>query len=195
MKQAVIVGHPDPESFNLTIARAYCEAARARGHDVVLRDLYRMNFDPVLKDHELPRSGKLRPGDDVVAERALIKDAEAFIFIYPLWFNAPPAIIKGYMDRVFSLGFGFGPLHEGGNVPLLVGKKFLAITTSGAPQDWVRKEGALAAVRNLFDEHFAGVCGLNLVDHVHFGGIAPMLAQHVVDKSIARVKALVARHF
>jgi NAD(P)H dehydrogenase (quinone) len=195
MKHAVIVGHPDPKSFNLAIAASYCDALRARGHEAVLRDLYRMGFDPVLKDGELPRAEKNIPAPDVVAERGVIADADVFVFVYPLWFNAPPAIIKGYMDRVFGLGFGFGPIRQGGNGPLLRGKRLLSFSSSGAPSDWVRKEGALAAIRNLFDEHFAAVCGLKLVDHVHFGGIRPMMAPYVVDAAIGKVQATVARLF
>jgi NAD(P)H dehydrogenase (quinone) len=195
MKHAVIVGHPDVKSFNLTIANSYCDAVRARGHEAVLRDLYRIGFDPVLKDGELPAPGKNKPAEDVGAERSIIRDADVFTFVYPLWFNAPPAMIKGYMDRVFGLGFGFGPIAQGGNSPLLEGKKLLSFSSSGAPADWVRKEGALAALRNLFDEHFAAVCGLQLLDHIHFGGIRPLMAQHVLDEAIDEVEATVSRLF
>jgi NAD(P)H dehydrogenase (quinone) len=195
MKHAVIVGHPDPKSFNLMIASHYCGAVRARGQEAVLRDLYRVGFDPVLRDEELPAPGKDKPAKDVLAERRLIADADVFAFVYPLWFNAPPAIIKGYMDRVFGLGFGFGPISQGGNAPLLAGKQLLGFSSSGAPADWLRKEGGLMAIRNLFDEHFAAVCGLKLLDHVHFGGIHPMMAPHVIEEAIARVDATVARFF
>ena len=195
MKHAVIVGHPNPESFNLTIARSYCDAVRERGHEADLRDLYRMNFDPLLRDEELVAPGKAKPAADVVAERQTIGAADVFAFVYPLWFNAPPAIIKGYMDRVFGFGFGFGPIAQGGNAPLLEGKRLLSFSSSGAPADWVRKEGALAAVRNLFDEHFAAVCGMKLLDHVHFGGIKPMMAPRVVDEAITTVQATVTRLF
>lgn len=195
MKHAVIVGHPDVNSFNLTIANSYCVALGRRGHQTVLRDLYRMGFDPVLKNEELPAPGKNRPAADVLAEREVIGNADVYTFVYPLWFNAPPSIIKGYMDRVFGFGFGFGPIQQGGNVPLLAGKRFLSFSSSGAPADWVGKEGALAAIRNLFDEHFAAVCGLALLDHIHFGGIRPMIAQHVISEAIAKVEATVSRLF
>lgn len=195
MKHAVIVGHPDPGSFNLTIARHYCESVQAKGQQAILRDLYRIGFDPVLKNEELPAPGKARAAEDVRKERSVIGDADVFTFVYPLWFNAPPAMIKGYMDRVFGLGFGFGPIHEGGNLPLLKGKRLLSFSSSGAPADWVRKEGALAAIRNLFDEHFAAVCGLRLLDHIHFGGIHPMMAPHVIEDATAQLEAAVLRLF
>ena len=113
MKHAVIVGHPNPASFNLSVAEAYRAAARARGHEVLLRDLYRMGFDPCLKAEEVPGPGGFAVAADVATERALLSDVDVFTFIYPLWFNAPPAIVKGYMDRVFGFGFGYGPVSGG----------------------------------------------------------------------------------
>jgi NAD(P)H dehydrogenase (quinone) len=195
MKHAVIVAHPEPKSFNLHVAGTYCEAVRSRGHEVMLRDLYRLQFDPLLKSGELPRPGRAKPEADVVTERQVIADADVFVFIYPLWFNAPPAMVKGYMDRVFGMGFGFGPIHQGGNEPLLTGKSLLSFTTSGAPTEWLRQEGGLAALRNLYDEHFAAVCGLRLLDHIHLGGIGAMMAPAAVERRIAEVPKAVERLF
>ena len=56
----------------------------------------------------------------MIAERGVLAEADVFAFVYPLWFNAQPAILKGYVDRVFSLGFGFAP-GAGGTEPLLAG--------------------------------------------------------------------------
>lgn len=195
MRHAVIVAHPEPKSFNFHVAETYCEAVRSRGHEVILRDLYRLQFDPLLKSGELPRPGRAKAEPDVVAERQVIADANVFVFIYPLWFNAPPAMIKGYMDRVFGMGFGFGPIHHGGNEPLLTGKSLLSFTTSGAPTEWLRQEGGLGALRNLYDEHFAAVCGLRLLDHIHLGGIVPNMAPCAFDRLIAEVPKVVERLF
>lgn len=106
MKHAVIVAHPNVDSFTLTVARTWAEAAKAAGHTVELRDLYRIGFDPRLQDEEIPRPDGFQPGKDVLAERAAIGDADVFVFVYPLWFYAPPAMLKGYVDRVFGMGFG-----------------------------------------------------------------------------------------
>ena len=106
MRHAVIVAHPRRRSVTCAIAQAYAEAARALGHEVVERDLYRLGFDPCLKAEEIPDAEPPRFGEDVRREREALKDADVFAFVYPLWFNAPPAILKGYVDRVFSMGFG-----------------------------------------------------------------------------------------
>jgi putative NADPH-quinone reductase len=82
-----------------------------------------MDFDPRLKETELLGRPDARPGADVEAERTLLEDADVFAFVYPLWFNAPPAIVKGYVDRVFGLGLGYRVFREGGQEPLLRGRR------------------------------------------------------------------------
>lgn len=195
MKHAVIAGHPVAESFTLTMARAYCEFVRARGGEAVLRDLYRMDFDPCLKAEEIPRPGGFTPGAHVVDERATIGDADVFCFIYPLWFNAPPAIVKGYVDRVFGMGFGYGPIQGGGNQPLLAGRKMISFSSSGAPEEWLQESGAWTAIRALFDAHFAKVCGLEVLDHVHFGGVVNGMVPEAVAGCAERVRETVAERF
>ena len=194
MKHAIIVCHPDPESFTLTMARAYADALTALGDEAPLRDLYRMGFEPRLAAEEVPGPGGFAPREDVVAERALIGGAQSFAFFYPVWFNAPPAMLKGYLDRVFGMGFGYGMGAEG-NVPLLTGKSMISFTSSGAPKSWMVETGAWDAMRKLFDEHFAGVCGLAVLDHIHFGAIAPNITPEAVEACAEEARAAAARHF
>ncbi|HWA88778.1 MAG TPA: NAD(P)H-dependent oxidoreductase [Rhizomicrobium sp.] len=194
MKHAVIVAHPDAKSFTLSVAGAYCDAARAKGHEVLLRDLYRMNFAPCLATTEIPKPAGFAPGNDVVSERHLIGDADVFAFVYPFWLNAQPAMMKGYIERVFGTGFAYGH-GKGGNVPLLAGRKMISFTSSGAPMDWVAKTGAWEAVRKLFDEHLAAMCGFEVVDHVHFGSIVPGIRADAVERFLARVRETVDRSF
>src|SRR5690349_2683350 len=113
MNHAVVVAHPDPRSFTLAVAGAYGEAVQHAGGQAFVRDLYKMKFNPCLELDELPRSGDPTPRPDVVAERRQLADIDVFAFIYPFWFNAPPAILKGYMDRVFGLGFAYRASRAG----------------------------------------------------------------------------------
>ena len=193
MKHAIILAHPNPNSFNAAVARTYCEMVRGRSHEPILRDLYRLGFDPLLKASEIPGAAGFEPAPDVLAERAVIKDAEVFVFVYPLWFYAPPAMLKGYVDRVFGMGFGFGDIQGGGNTPLLKGRKMITFTSSGSPIEWVKQEGAWTAIRNLFDSHLAQVCGLTVLDHVHFGGIAPGTRPDAVADRLGTVRETAMR--
>jgi NAD(P)H dehydrogenase (quinone) len=194
MKHAVIVAHPSMQSFTSSMASSYREAGLASGHEVIYRDLYRMNFDPCLAESELPWSKDRALRDDVIAEHALLADVDVFALFYPLWFNAPPAILKGYLERVFGMGFAYRR-EGGGNAPMLKGKRLVSFTNSGAPTEWVIQSGAWQAMRTLFDGHFAAVCGLEVVDHVHFGGVVPGIRADSVKADMAKVATTLAKHF
>jgi NAD(P)H dehydrogenase (quinone) len=192
MKHAIIAAHPNSSGFTMAVARAYCEAVGKAGDDALLRDLYRMNFAPCLEAGEIPKPAGFAPGADVTSERQLLAHAGVFAFVYPLWMNAQPAMMKGYIDRIFGMGFAYGP-GKGGNVPLLKSRKMICFTSSGAPTDWVVGSGAWSAIHKLFDEHFASVCGLELVDHIHFGGIVPGIRADIVTEHLAQVRDAVGR--
>jgi len=194
MKHAVILAHPARNSLNAAIAEAYQAAVEGLGHEVVLRDLYRMRFDPCLKASEIPGPKVPRFRKDVVLERALIADVDVFAFVYPLWFNAPPAILKGYVDRVFGMGFGFQP-GFGGTTPALTGRKLISFTTSGAPEAWMRDTGALSGLMRLFDAHLGGTCGLNVIDHAHFGGMVSDITPEAFEAVLTTVRTAVRAHF
>jgi NAD(P)H dehydrogenase (quinone) len=176
------------------MADAYAEAISTEGHEPLLRDLYALGFEPRLAADEIPGPKGFAPHEDVMAERALLQGAGVFALFYPVWFNAPPAILKGYLDRVFGMGFGYG-MGQGGNTPLLTGKRMISFTSSGAPSSWLKESGAWDAMRKLFDEHVAGVCGLAVLDHVHFGGIVPNITGEAVDACAEDVSAAALKHF
>ena len=194
MKHAVIVAHPNSASLTTSAAQAYADTIRTLGQAVVVRDLYWLNFDPRLKASEVPGPNGCTFGKDVEDERALLADADVFAFFYPLWFNAAPAILKGYVDRVFSLGFGYETV-PGGTEPLLDGKKLISFSFSGAPERWVRDTGAMAALETLFDRHLAHMTGLSVVDHVHFGGITPGITEEAAIDVLAAVRRAAGEHF
>ena len=77
-------------------------------------------------------------------------------------------------------------------MPLLKGRKLISFTASGAPTEWVIQSGAWAAMRTLFDSHFASVCGLEVVDHIHFGGIVPGIRADFVERDMETVRKTLA---
>lgn len=187
---AVIVAHPRRRSFTVTMSTAFAEAARDAGAEVVERDLYRLRFDPRLRAGEMPDHAGTAVRTDVAREREAIAGADVFAFFYPLWFNATPAMMKGYIDRVFGMGFGYTALRSGGNQPGLPGRRLITFTSSGAPQEWVERSGAWAAMKAHFDEHFAAVTGLENLGHHNVGGVVADMRKDVVE----RHRAAVATH-
>lgn len=194
MKHAVIVAHPKCDSFTGTVASTYRDAGLAAGQDVIYRDLYDMHFDPCLPEAELPWSTHFAVRDDVLTERTLLNEIDVFALFYPLWLNAPPAILKGYLERVFGMGFAYRS-NGSSNSPLLARRKLISFTSSGAPTQWVIQSGAWHSMRALFDSHFASVCGLEVVDHIHFGAIVPGIRADSIERELERVRQVFNSHF
>lgn len=194
MKHAVIFAHPSPDSFTASVADSYVKACEALGHDVIRRDLYRMGFDPCLKPEEIPTADNFRPAPDVVEERALLKSRDVFVLVYPLWLNTPPALLKGYLERVFGFGFAYGGSGHSYN-PLLKGRKLISFSSSGAPMAWVRQTGAFSAIQTLFDSYFAELCGMASLQHVHFGSITRGASEFYIRANLDEVTKTVNAHF
>lgn len=194
VKHAVIFAHPSAQSFTASVAAAYTQAVESLGHTAVQRDLYRIGFDPCLKETEVATSRAFQVGDDVLSERKLIVSCDVFALIYPLWLNTPPAMLKGYLDRVFGFGFAYG---AGGRSyePLMGGRQLISFTSSGAPAAWLHQTGSWNALQALFDTYFATLCGMKVVGHVHTGGMNSEASTSFVQARLHDVRAAVMQHF
>ena len=193
MKIALILAHPSSTSYGAALAKTCAQALGEAGADVIVRDLYAMDFDPRLTAAELAGAGQ-RPEADVVAERVVLSAVDGLLLVYPLWFNGPPAILKGYVDRVLSAGFGYQPTAHGAD-PLLVGKTLMSVTTSGAPDIWVEKTGALNTLNRHFDLHLSAMTGLRVVGHEHLGGIGPDMSPDFAESGLDQARASVVTAF
>jgi NAD(P)H dehydrogenase (quinone) len=131
-KVLVILAHPDEKSFNAAIAERCAETLTRNRHAAVIHDLYREGFDPILPAAEIPLDGKVDP----VIERHCreLSEASGIIIVHPNWWGMPPAILVGWIDRVFRPGVAYrfreGDSGEGVPDGLLAGKKALVFNTS-----------------------------------------------------------------
>ncbi|MEO1689405.1 MAG: NAD(P)H-dependent oxidoreductase, partial [Pseudomonadota bacterium] len=102
MRLLVIHCHPVPESYGAAVRDAVLEAAEAAGHEVRLRDLYAEGFDPVMGAQERRDYHTAGLNEEPVAEHlADLRWAEGLIFTYPTWWYGQPAMLKGWLDRVW----------------------------------------------------------------------------------------------
>ena len=132
MNILLVLAHPDVKSFNHALAQTVREALRALGHDVAYHDLYAEGFDPVLPAGEIPRTGPLTPE---VAHYCLeLQSAEGLVLVHPNWWGKPPAILAGWVDRVFRVDVAYRFLESdaGAGVPLglLKCRRALVLNTS-----------------------------------------------------------------
>ena len=174
------------------MAQTYADAVVALGHEVLVRDLYAMGFDPRLQASEIPGPEGAIPPPEIVNERAMLKDIDVFVFFYPIWFGSPPAMLKGYVERVFGLGFGYQTIKAGGGGPLLTGRKMISFTSTGSENTWLVDSGSWSAVRKIFDQRLADACGLEAMDHVNFGGVDFDMDPARINEAVAQVRTLVA---
>jgi len=135
MKVSVILAHPDKGSFNHAIAGAVIKVLNTNGHDVTFHDLYRESFPPILPAHEVP-SGASLP-QIIVKHCSEIANADGIIIIHPNWWGQPPAILKGWIDRVLRSGvaykFAEGDSGDGELIGLLKANLVLVFNTSNTP--------------------------------------------------------------
>src|SRR5262245_14026995 len=173
MQVLVIVAHPDPASFNHALAGAAADEAERLGHRVVLRDLYAERFDPLLGAEEA-RGGASR--DPLVVEHiALLRAAQALIVVHPNWWGAPPAIAKGWIDRVFALNaaYAFEKDVDQGDVPigLLPIRAALVLNTSNTPE--TRERAAFGdPLERIWCDCVLRYCGVRTVERRVFRVVA-----------------------
>lgn len=137
MNVLVVLAHPDPASFNHALAAAAARAARASGHDVALHDLHAEGFDPILPRAELGREADLPPA--VRRHCDAVAAADGIVVVHPNWWGQPPAILKGWIDRVLRPGVAYrfeeGDGGEGVPVGLLRARTAVVLNTSNTPAD------------------------------------------------------------
>ena len=183
-KHAIIACHPEKKSFTLSLAERYAEAVQAHGHEVVIRDLYRNRFKPVLRASE--RRGT--PGLDVVHEWGQLGKIDVYVLVYPIWFGTPPAMLKGYIDRVFGAGRTRGQGGEGGPRERLEGKRLVSLTSSGSMRAWLDEKGVLMSLHNIYDRYLAKVFGFTETHRHHFDGITDGLPEREVRMHLHNVE-------
>lgn len=187
-RHVVILAHPAQDSFNAAIARTYAETVAAEGQEVVMRDLYALGFDPVLKDSERPGRPGFHLSDDVRDELALIRDADVFTIIYPIWFGMPPAILTGYVDRVLGAGVTSCEVQQRDGQGVMRGRWLLSITTSGARDVWLDEQGQIESLRTLMSRYLFNAFGMKRSEYLHIGGVVEGFNQRFVDQGLEDVR-------
>ena len=186
-KHVVVLCHPESDSFIATIAEGYCAAVRDIGQEVVLRDLYRMKFDPVLTTNEQPGSANYAVSPDVAHELELLANVSVLVLVYPIWFGTPPAMLKGYVERVLGSGFSSQAVHD--RAPhCLSGTHMLSLTSSGTTTQWLEEQGAWTSLRMVFDHYLENAFSLASAHHVHFSGVVAGLKDRVVREHLEDVR-------
>ena len=195
MNVSLILGHPRPDSFNHAIAETARATLRAHRHAVAFHDLYGERFDPLMGAAE----SLTRLSDDPLVERhcAEIARAEGIIVVHPNWWGGPPAIVKGWIDRVIRPGVAYDMVPGDGGEPAPVGRlrtaTALVITTANTPPERERDLfGDMLEV--LWRRCIWGLSGVPRIERIAFSVVAASTPE-MRTTWLEQVRAAVARHF
>jgi putative NADPH-quinone reductase len=139
MRCLVVHCHPCPESFTAAVRDTVLAALAAGGHEVRLRDLHAEGFDPVMSAEERRRYHDAGINETPVAGHlADLRWCEALVFVYPTWWYGQPAMLKGWLDRVWIPHATFAMPEKGKPIgPVLTNIRTIAVaTTLGSPRWW-----------------------------------------------------------
>lgn len=192
-RHVVVLAHPNPGSFNGLIADAYCRSVRRHGQEAIVRDLYSMGFDPVLREEERPRKAGTILSPDVKIEHDHLRGSDVFVLVYPIWFGMPPAMMKGYVDRVLGAGVTAQQVEHGDAMTLMKGQRLISITSSGASTAWLKKQDQVESLRNIFGRYLVHAFDMKSYDDIHFGETVEGLSQDFIDPLLGRVEDFAAR--
>lgn len=136
MKILIILAHPNKKSFNHAIATTCKNRLTELGHDVVFHDLHHENFDPILPFDEFPKEAK--PDATIKNHCDDLTNCDGIIIVHPNWWGQPPAILKGWIDRVIRPGVAYGfeedDNGEGTPIGLLKAKTALVFNTANTSE-------------------------------------------------------------
>jgi NAD(P)H dehydrogenase (quinone) len=150
----IVYAHPSQKSFTFKVLEQLIKGLTEAKHQIKISDLYQMNFKPDMSTQEYEREGlinqELQIPEDVSIEQQKIEWADCIIFVYPLWWSDCPAILKGWFDRVYTLGYAYG-YDENGNTSMKM-KTIpfgLVICTAGHPNEFLEEIGISKSIGNV----------------------------------------------
>jgi NAD(P)H dehydrogenase (quinone) len=185
MKIFIVYGHPEPQSFNAAMFQTACETLAAAGHEVKTSNLYEMRFDPVssrenfttVKDpnylklqlEEMYAAERNGFSEEIETELGKLEWCDLMIWQFPLWWFGLPAILKGWVDRVFAMGraYGGGRVYQSG---VFHGKRALLSLTTGSSEEAYRKDGFNGGIAGILRPIHRGI-----LQFVGFDVLAPQV--------------------
>lgn len=155
MKILIITAHPRTDSLTANMTKAFTEGLNKSDHDYEIADLYAEKFNPLIFSEDEPdwdNSNKVY-SRKVTEEMERIEAHDALVFIFPVWWYSLPALMKGYIDRVWNYGFAYGPRK----LPV---EKIRWIALAGFTEEKFKKRDYDRMMEHYLNVGLAGYCGV-----------------------------------
>lgn len=182
----IIYAHPNPDSFTHALLEHIVQASNEVGKTSIVRDLYQLNFNPVLSWEELNRTFEGKIAEDIEQEQQLINAATHITLVYPLWWMGYPAILKGYLDRVLTFGFAYRTDENDESVGLLQDKRLFQFINIGRNWQEFVDLGYHKSIDDMLGTGLFNFCGITHTDYHVFDDIHKVnrtTLTHYLDKA------------
>ncbi|WP_423604966.1 NAD(P)H-dependent oxidoreductase [Sphingomonas sp. MS122] len=167
MRNLVVISHPDPNSLTHAVANAFASGLRESdaGVSVEIADLAAEGFDPRQTARDLAAHLlTATPAAAILAEQARIDRADRLVLVYPVYWWSFPALLKGWIDRVFTNGWAYG-YTEGDGRKKLGRLEVVLIAVGGTDAGTYARHGYFGAMRTQIDHGIFDYCGARVVRH------------------------------
>lgn len=195
MKICVILAHPDKKSFNAAIAKTVITTLHNNHHEVVFHDLYGEKFDPLLYHEEFPTEANLP--EEIRLHCDQITAADGIVIIHPNWWGQPPAILKGWIDRVIrpDIAYRFEEGDSGEGIPMGLLKAHTAVVLNTSNTSSEREENVFGdPLERIWKDCIFELCGVNNVYRKMFRIIVTSTLQQR-KQWLLETAQIINRHF
>ncbi|HZG15609.1 MAG TPA: NAD(P)H-dependent oxidoreductase [Candidatus Bathyarchaeia archaeon] len=194
MKATIVFAQPGDKSFTHEMLARTKAALDKAGISYNVRDLYKMNFQPVLSPSDMEKVENGSVSSDIGEEQELLTDADLLVMIYPIWWWSQPAILKGYFDRVLTNGYAFR-YEANGPVGLMNGKQAIVFTCTRESEAEMKADGFDTLIKKQIVDGVLSFIGCDRVVHKNFAAISEVSDQkrsemlREVEETVARFVA------
>lgn len=194
MNILIVYTHPSKKSYTFQVLERLKSLIIKQNMNLEVSDLYTMNFESDMSESEYEREGfaktELPVSKDVLAEHAKIEKADCIIFLYPVWWSDCPAKLKGWFDRVYSVGYAYGQNDTFPKMKTL--KLGLVICTAGHSNVFLTEIGMAQSMQTIMLEDRLGK-RFEHKEMLILGGtleLEKVMAQHMqqIENLIAKIK-------
>ena len=195
MNVIIILAHPNQGSFNHAIADTCKQRLNENGHNVIFHDLHKEKFDPIITSGEIPKEGNINKHISKHCDD--LANSHGIIIVHPNWWGQPPAILKGWIDRVLRPGFAYefedGDNGEGIPIGLLKAKTGIVFNTSNTNAERENKVFG-DPLETIWKNCILDFCGIQQFERKVFSIIVTSTLEQRVQW-LNEAKAIIDKHF
>lgn len=154
MEVLIIYCHPSKKSYTYQILKQLKESFKKEDINFQVSDLYEIDFQSDMTVQEYEREGLLNLNlpisSDVLKEQEKIEKADCIIFLYPVWWSDCPSKLKGWFDRVYSVGYAYGHHHKDNTIKKMKTIPYgIVLCTAGHPNEFLEEIGIAKSMKTV----------------------------------------------